>query len=382
MRTEKPPPSRSPPRDFDHLLVGKAGEEGRGQDPGEEGRAEASNPASTASLSASLWINALIQGALLNIIRCRRPGCLHHIVTREPFINLSVGLNPGESEGWEKAEEGKGSSSRPWELRQLLRRSVCSYERLEGYVCDACGSKEAQFQGGCFYGSPPPVLVLQLKRFAVGFTPDCTAVFTKDEREVGIGETMELFSLPEGGDYDVAAKRFTEGLLKAEQAVAQGKGGGGSSTLDAQNLIDAIWTRYRLQGTILHYGKNLYSGHYVAEFAVDCHLDESEHLRAPPVPSSEVKESSKSRSNARSEGSVEGEDASFSEDALPVQGPPSRRLWKLANDECVLTEPVANLKGRQRRNEQCYLLLYEKVIEERVRCPLWKVLPRPPKSWY
>ncbi|CCW70811.1 unnamed protein product [Phytomonas sp. Hart1] len=410
-------------------------------------RVSSTSVGSTALVGTTPWINDLVQGCLLNIIRCRRPGCLHHIVTQEPFINLSIGLNiddnaistKTEGEGETKrtpcvedvedphsprdldftaekgvnAERGKsaygGTQSHPetWkdvaegtpplDLRRLLCRFVRSYEQLEGYVCDACGSTEGQYQGGCFYGDLPPVLVLQFKRFAVSFLANSSVVFTKDESEVKVSEYIELFSLPEendvgGGGYDVAAKRFTDTLLNTEREATQRRktvitveteeGSSDSSGLsDEECLIDAIWTQYRLQGTVLHYGKNLYSGHYVAEFAVDFSPDESKQDDVSPLKKSSLTEPCNGRVDVEAKGSKEKEGSSLSNDQLSEEAEPSRRVWKLANDEYVLTEPVVSERERERRSGQCYLLLYEKILKKRVRCPLWKVLPRLPDSW-
>nr|ACS87851.1 putative ubiquitin hydrolase [Angomonas deanei] len=468
------------------------------------------SPISTAIADA--WINALVQTRLLNIIRCRSPGCRHEIVTDEICVNLSLHIPDEEDEGnahvhattveaqragkvvpppttqraaeEERAEEGEAEedfsffpsqavsdsagagtaavlpSPPPQPIRctvaSLLHASM-AYEALSDYRCDACGLKSSQYQGGCFYTRPPPLLVLQLKRFSTDFV-NGTLRIQKNSRSVEVEEELVIYALPSleelqqkpprhrlrtvtlsdlkaersgachwsttaldqqamenpGGAtqdrcflYDAEKKCFTcpdstgsasakpagasireldvtdqlhhqhdeeeEAAAAADAADATAESPSPTTALAEMDSADvyvcALRTVYRLRSCVLHLGRSLHFGHYVADFAVD-----GEETPLTEMNTSNHNSSSRRLHNALVE-TVDGVSGQ-KKSAVEETHAPSRR-WRRANDERVDVMSEEAVRTRSTGRADTYLLLYEKIAEEWVRCPLCAVLPKP-----
>ncbi|KAG5481566.1 hypothetical protein LSCM1_05590 [Leishmania martiniquensis] len=410
---------------------------------------------SVSTVAAEVWINTLVQTRLLNIIRCRTDDCRHEIVTDEVCVNLSVyiaeepfisrpsapppssfpavppPLLPApifSSSSMAVADvaspliavEGKGSRCRS--LAHLLHDSM-AYEALNEYRCDGCGSRTSQFQGGCFYTRPPPLLVLQLKRFSTQFA-NGAVIIQKNSGRVAVEDTLVVHALPSAGElrawqrrrerqhhgspdllervavaavgedaeagrgrsrtastawasgacssyYNPEKKCFAAALQEAYHASGGAEPAGQDSLKDdrrrdmgtnssatiaaaaTSSLMWAIRCVYHLRSCVLHVGQSLHYGHYVSDFAVDGEEDDEEDVEED-----------------------EEDVGANAQTPRSPSGPPLRR-WRRANDERVevLSEEV--VRARRAGCSDTYLLLYEKVAEEWVRCPAETVLPAP-----
>ena len=345
-------------------------------------------PPRISTAMSDAWINALVQTRLLNIIRCCRPGCQHEIVTDEICVNLSLHIPDEVEEAEEEAgagsavrrapvtntqhqelpntkeeeEEGEGEEDNddfsyfpclaspttsppsppqptPAAVRPSSRCSVAAllhdsmaFEPLSDYRCDACGSTSAQYQGGCFYTHPPPVLVLQLKRFSTEFVKGSLRI-RKNGRRVAVEDVLVVYALPsteelrelhqqqqqeqdrpplrtvtlaeveaeaqggtwspsEGTQNAAAAAAATTTAATAAAAAAQERcffyspvekrfitvsqeqdsvaaaTESDSPPSSSEVWVTAIRSVYRLQSCVLHLGQSLHFGHYVSDFAV------------------------------------------------------------------------------------------------------------------
>ncbi|EAN86131.1 putative Peptidase C19, ubiquitin carboxyl-terminal hydrolase [Trypanosoma cruzi] len=379
--------------------------------------------------SSLIWINKLIGGKLLNIIRCRNEGCGHEIVTKDSYINLCINLRIEETmmadstltppssaaDNREFAPDGPVgiSSSKPPEVKldELLLRETfekkstinrCDdvqtlldynlrYVSIDKYICDACGSSQNQDQGGSLLGPAPPILAIQLNRYSTVVNSYNDVRVVKDKTPVFINNELTLYALREEGQFDCDKKQLAPCVREAERVARlreqhaekrhqqEGEDTGklaidpsgagenasnGSSAEqmdkkekeeeeDAETHVDAIRCLYRLRGLVRHIGFSPFVGHYVAEFATDAAASES-----PKVESTTTTTSTTGSSDVDTEG-----------------GKPSR-VWHIADDIRVEVLPLEYLQKRRSRSTDSYLLLYEKVAEEEVSCPVWRVLPR------
>lgn len=407
---------------------------------------------SVSTTAGEVWINTLVQTRLLNIIRCRTGECRHEIVTDEVCVNLSVHIPeapltspppapplpprscfpaqppplsptpivPSSSIAASVAaplpavdgEGGRGCS-----LANLLHDSM-AYEALSEYRCDCCGSRTSQFQGGCFYTRPPPLLVLQLKRFATQFV-NGTIIIQKNSRRVAVEDKLVIHALPSAGEWHAGQRRrerqhrcsldpvepieVTEAVEDARegagccpyydpdkkcfsaalQEACDVSGGGGLAGRDGlkdekhdgtgddflttlaaaappSSLVRAIRCLYRLRSCVLHLGQSLHYGHYVSDFAVDGEEDgdDGETARTCCTAEQEAGVSSTSQATLNSCSAA-------------------RRRWRRANDERVEVLSDEVVQARRAGCSDTYLLLYERVEEERVWCPVEAVLPTP-----
>lgn len=421
----------------------------------------AANPSEQPRLSVSttageVWINMLVQTRLLNIIRCRTGECHHEIVTDEVCVNLSVHIPEERPTSSPPAPPlpprpcfpaqpppflptpifpsssvaatataplpaVDGGGGRCCSLANLLHESM-AYEALNEYRCDCCGSRTSQFQGGCFYTRPPPLLVLQLKRFATQFV-NGTIIIQRNGRRVAVEDKLVIHALPTAGEwhagqrrqdrqhrrgpdpvesievteavedaresaeccfyYDPDKKRFSAAL----QEVCDVSGGGGLAGQDGlkderqhntgddlhttlaaaappSSLVRAIRCLYRLRSCVLHLGQSLHYGHYVSDFAVDGEEDDEED--------GEDEETARGRRTAEQEAGVRPTSEPTLSSFSAV-----RRRWRRANDERVEVLSDEVVQARRAGCSDTYLLLYEKVAEERVWCPAEAVLPAP-----
>ncbi|CAJ1021668.1 Ubiquitin carboxyl-terminal hydrolase, putative [Leishmania shawi] len=328
----------------------------------------------------------------------------------------------------QSAVDGGGGRCRS--IAHLLHDSM-AYEALNDYRCDGCGSRTSQFQGGCFYTRPPSLLVLQLKRFATQFV-NGTVIIQKNGRRVAVEDTLVIHALPSAAEslvwqrrwerqhhlspgcvvhtemaragedakvehraspattspcedgtccsyYDPDRKCFSDAMQKACY-VSEGHESAGQDSLKyythhgtdddlprttasaapSSSLVWAIRCVYSLRSCVLHLGQSLHYGHYVSDFAVDGEEDGSDG------------ETARERCTAEEEAGLEA----HSQTPLNFRSA-GRRRWRRANDERVevLSEEVA--QARRTGCSDAYLLLYEKVAEERVRCSAEMVLPTP-----
>lgn len=254
----------------------------------------------------SVWVNDLMQGKMLTVVRCRHPHCCHEVVTADAFVDLSLPLLP-LSDG--------ASQSRT--IQELIQSSL-AFEALEDYVCDRCQSSTRQVRGAAFQSPPPPLLVVQLKRFEVFFDAASGEVRTsKCEVPVDVDETIALLSLPRGEPdgtstplYDESRKRFSADFDEAEKS---------------HQLLDLVETSYQLQAVLQHHGGDLLSGHYTCAFR---------------------------------RGSKD---------------------WLLANDHRVTRMRSSERNRLLHHSTECYLLLYDKVEESPVRRPVSHFLSPAPE---
>lgn len=404
-------------------------------------------PSSLSTEVAEVWVNTLVQTRLLNIIRCRTAGCQHKIVTDEIYVNLSLHI-PDEAAaaavapaaapaaaplaeslpfsptsaaaaastfpapptvvaappasatatlmaivGAPAASEEPAPAPAPVSVAQLLRDSM-AYEALRDYRCDGCGSTASQFQGGCFYTCAPPVLVLQLKRFATQFVNGAIHI-DKNARRVACEDVLIVHALPSAEElraHHLRRSRLEAGTARGGNGDGKhggvpelatpgfGLGAAGAAYYDPENKcfsselqsayesgadsaeagqVWAIRCVYRLRSCVLHLGQSLHYGHYVADFAVD---GEASPTRSPSSPSL-------SPPSSDFDGDAEGDSAGHSCGC--------RRRWRRANDERVDVLRDAVVRTRRTGRSDTYLLLYERVAEEWVRCAAAAVLPRP-----
>lgn len=347
-------------------------EKSSSSDPSHEGPFAAAPP---------VWVNSLVQGKLLNVVRCCNPECGHHIASEETYVNLSVTIpkpdNDDEDDDDVVEEEGGKVRRGPPTISQLLRQSL-QYGKLDEYVCDSCKSCARQYQGACFYAAPPPLLMVQLKRFAIHGGLNSGGVYevtmTKDRSRVRVEEMLEVYSLPggPGGDGEYFHPRscqLSECLLGAEQRAAAAiaaEGVGNKPTLTTTTTsdceIDAVRTVYQLRGSVLHLGQRLTFGHYVAQFAT------------PAVaPERAVTD------GAEPGGTPLGLRLAHCAGPLPsleeIRAALPEQVWRLADDGSVRGLPTEGLRRMWEGCDSSYLLSYEKVFEERACVPVWKVLP-------
>ncbi|CBZ33267.1 ubiquitin hydrolase, putative [Leishmania donovani] len=411
---------------------------------------------SVSTTAGEVWINTLVQTRLLNIIRCRTAECHHEIVTDEVCVNLSVHIPeepltspppalplppqscfpaqppplsptpifPSSSIAAAVAAplpamDGGGGRCRS--LANLLHESM-AYEALNEYRCDCCGSRTSQFQGGCFYTRPPPLLVLQLKRFATQFV-NGTIIIQKNGRRVAVEDKLVIHALPSAGEWHAGQRRrgrqhrrspdpvepveVTEAVEDARegaeccpyydpdkkcfsaalQEICDVSGGGGLAGRDGlkdekhdstgdgllttlaaaappSSLVRAIRCLYRLRSCVLHLGQSLHYGHYVSDFAVDGEEDDEED--------GEDGETARARRTAEQEAGVRSTSQATLNSCSAV-----RRRWRRVNDERVEVLSDEVVQARRAGCSDTYLLLYEKVAEERVWCPAEAVLPTP-----
>ncbi|KPA76245.1 putative ubiquitin hydrolase putativecysteine peptidase Clan CA family C19 [Leptomonas pyrrhocoris] len=455
-----------------------------------------STPPPTPAISTAMadaWINSLVQARLLNIIRCRSPGCQHEIVTDEICVNLSLHIPEQDGEdvkternrGQQQQQQHLQSSSAkaehtadpdhplpaeekrdyffflphmksttslpqpaptetpptavttrpspPCSVAALLHHSM-AFEPLSDYRCDVCGSKTAQYQGGCFYTRPPPVLVLQLKRFSTDFVDGALRI-QKNSRPVAVGDTLVTYALPSTEEEEerrrrqgrqplrtVALAEVAADMQGCEVTNSQGSTAVAAAAAHAQcffynaedkrftcisqspshetpastdsgettaaEWVTAIRSVYRLRSCVLHLGSSLHFGHYVSDFAVDGEKVEDEG-------EGETKNAGNTRhySSAESAENIAAErrvtvtpwitgGAASSAVAHSIRDSAAdhaslHRRWRRANDERVEVLDEAAVRTRRVGHANVYLLLYEKVAEEWVRCPLDAVLPRP-----
>ncbi|GET87668.1 ubiquitin hydrolase, putative [Leishmania tarentolae] len=403
-----------------------------------------------------VWINRLVRTRLLNIIRCRTGDCHHEIVTDEVCVNLSVHI-PEESQISPPPASSlpprscfpaqppplsptpifpssaiaaavaapllavDGGGDRCCSLTNLLHKSM-AYEPLNEYRCDRCGSRTSQFQGGCFYTRPPPLLVLQLKRFATQFV-NGTIIIQKNGRHVAVEDTLVIHALLSAEEcraeqrrlerqhrcsldsvvpremadaetdacesamccsyYDADKKCFSTAL---QEACDMGRDGGlagrdelkdrpqqctGDDPLTSpvgaappSSLVWAVRCLYRLRSCVLHLGQSLHYGHYVSDFAVDGEeMDEEDGKDG---------ETLCGHRTAEEEAGAKAESPATLDSFSSV-----RRRWRRANDERVEGLSDEAVQARRAGCSDTYLLLYEKVTEERVLCPVEEVLPKP-----
>ncbi|KAG5508242.1 hypothetical protein JKF63_05498 [Porcisia hertigi] len=437
---------------------------------------------SVSQASAEVWINPLVQTSLLNIIRCRAGECHHEIITDEICVNLSVNIPevpltspppalplPAAPSCFPELPPPLPSppmfslpsiptaaavetslpvvdgcdGGRCRSLADLLHDSM-AYEELNEYRCDSCGSRTSQFQGGCFYSCPPPLLVLQLKRFATQFL-NGTVIIHKNSSRVAVEDTLMIHALPSAAElrawqrrpkpdhcripdcvvpteateteqgtrvehcaaptnvtktassacvrdafcssyYDSDEKRFSAALREAYD-VSGGDGAAGqhgvqdmhdyrkhdhsattlSSATPSSSLVWAIRCVYRLRSCVLHLGPSLHYGHYVSDFAVDGEESCEDKPNAGERGTIERKEEEEEENNKNNRGI---------QSQTPLPSPQTtRRRWRRANDERVevLSEKV--VQTHREGSSDTYLLLYEKIAEEYVRCPAEAVLP-------
>lgn len=365
-----------------------------------QGTAAEGTPRSSGSESMPLWINTLITGQLLSIIRCGNAACGHEIATVDPFINLLVNIRKGEetnetlrqsnpnsspcqeSEHCAPNSEPVGShgsllyaspiSPKPYyDVLSLLTYSF-RFSALDSYVCDACGSSNQQLQGGCLLGALPPLLVVQMKRFATTYSPELGASVTKDVSPVLVNRNIVLYSLDEE-HYNREEKTLRSSVLHAEQKAKQHNEG--EAVDESATHVKATRCSYRLQGVVRHLGKSLYGGHYTTEFAqerVDRKEEEEEEEEEEGDGSTDgTKDGCGHQVDGErtGEGSVEREKHISSDQC-------AKRSWYMADDERVSALSEEYSMKEASRSCTCYLLLYEKVGEEAVSSHVWDILPR------
>lgn len=323
-------------------------------------------------LFASSSINNLIQGELLNIVRCQE--CLHEIVTRDSFVNISLPIpdpddrhNPeghaadvlgtisnSEREKKESAVDldeydfdvvppGATTAApvapaprpaRRLTLSRMLHDNIQQYNALQDYKCDDCGARNRTQQGGCFFNTPPTLLFIQIKRFQTVFV-DNRVEMVKDSTMIYLEKTIEVFSLRNTGDsaatdvyLDEQEKRFGSAIRRAE--------------CDGDSLVNAYKSTYRLSGIVRHLGTNMFYGHYVTDFYTCCAV------------------------SAADGGSESGG---------------CRGVWRTANDGRVVEHDDALDRTATGDcsdaipSSDGYLLLYERTKLEEVRVPVYQVLP-------
>ncbi|ESL09692.1 hypothetical protein TRSC58_02584 [Trypanosoma rangeli SC58] len=369
-----------------------------------------------------VWINRLFGGNLLNIIRCGNEACKHEIATQDPYVNLCINLSkagfteagatlPAQrlaaDNGGSALSEAVGgrpctppkeeiSESLPSTISkinpgehaykdvQTLLEQTLQYVPLDRYVCDACGSSQKQNQGGSLLGPLPPILTIQLNRYSTNYDPVNGVHVIKNKTPVFINEELTLFALREEGQFDSEKKQLAPCVRGAERAakererhvmlnrqyeggetgmpstnsVLEGDDDSDNSGVDQRHEkveeeagaddkthINAIRYLYRLRGVVRHIGSSPVAGHYVTEFAAD-----GVEPGPPPKP----------------------DDVGSSIGKAEVK--PSR-LWHIADDIRVDVLQLAALERHRSCSIDSYLLLYEKVMEDEVSCPVWRVLP-------
>ncbi|KPI84001.1 putative ubiquitin hydrolase putative cysteine peptidase Clan CA family C19 [Leptomonas seymouri] len=424
---------------------------------------------------ADAWINTLAQTRLLNIIRCRHAGCQHEIVTDEVCVNLSLHIPEEDGEGsgagedaaqqsWdlpsaadhqdqqptlqqhdEKGDdfyfpsleastsspppplqtEAPATTTRPSQhcsVAALLYHSM-AFEQLSDYKCDACGLTSSQYQGGCFYTRPPPLLVLQLKRFSTTFLNGAIHI-RKNSRPVAVGDTLVVYALPsteelrerpdgsplrtvtlseveaevqgrqverasrsESCNYVAAQEQcfFYNAVERCFTRAAQPHEALGASTAEvaSEESSAAVWVTairsvYRLQSCVLHLGQSLHYGHYVSDFAVDG--EESGEWSLDDCSSEPQEESADDEDKSVKLGGATCTLTSAVVCSTYGSTPgnaPLRRRWRRANDERVEVLGREAVLSRRAGHSDTYLLLYEIADTEWVRCPVDAVLPKP-----
>lgn len=272
----------------------------------------------------NLWINEVVQGTLLNVVRCLNPTCGHEIVTEERFVNLTLSLPPVQA-----------LSGSPVTVDQLLQDTL-KYENLHDYVCDKCRSSSQQYQAGCFYGVPPPLLILQVKRFDTFFDAvSCTVEIKKNSQPVILSPELNIWTMSDKR-IDCGSEPFHY-LLAEEKCLhpaiheAEKKCGA-----EKEGNIQASLVSYQLQAVVQHHGITLEHGHYTCVF----------------------------RENVEDD-----------------SGAP-RTVWKRADDNHISSLSL----GEEENGElwsvyrDCYLLFYERVAMEESHCPVNRIMPRIPPS--
>ncbi|KAG8348902.1 putative Ubiquitin carboxyl terminal hydrolase [Trypanosoma vivax] len=328
---------------------------------------------------ARIWVNKLIHGKLLNIIRCRNEGCGHEIATEDPFINISVNLLNSEDSA--NANDGSpapigaaaryGTCTPPpspvspcgappvespptccYDVQTLVMHSL-RFTDLDEYVCDACGSSKGQRQGGCLLGAAPPLLVIQVKRFATTFSVATGARMSRDGTPVRVNEELVLAVLSDQ-EYDTVEKKFKPSVHAAELAARKQEKG---EVVDETSVhINATRCVYRLRGVVRHLGRSLCAGHYVTNFATET-LNEDQGKPA--------------EDNAGKRDSVGSPDQTDSE----WRSGATTRTWCVADDDRVSIISQNYTEGEGSNSTSCYLLLYEKVEEVQATCHVWQVIP-------
>lgn len=303
---------------------------------------------------SAAWINEVMQGQLLNVVRCRNPHCGHEIVTVETFLNLGLAL--AQKNNSNDDDPHYREDRVPVSIQDLIG-NIMHFQLLEEYVCDACRGASCSYQGACFFGRPPPLLTIQLKRFdAVYDSVHQTMLMTKNQQPVRISERVEVYSLPDDpvniardsespllhSYYDSDSKRLSDVFYAAEAS---------RHRCPERAVVQGRRASYRLQGIVHHHGKDIEHGHYTCSFSLNKHAGRglsSESL----VPSS-------------GEAVHQGSDGAEEDHAN----------WKDVDDRHVSRISHSAVENMLSWSTGCYLLLYERErVEEVCECPLDRVM--------
>jgi hypothetical protein len=202
--------------------------------------------------------------------------------------------------------------------------------------------------------------------------------------------------------YDAAKKCFDDVAHTHTGCSAAGAVANPEQSSPSPSWVTAIRSVYRLQSCVLHLGQSLHFGHYVADFAVEgeaeLSMDDAATRKTEVVPSKsggtfidtpqECREAAEEENNEEYEGvqlPAMRRDvpstvaATAAADGVPLNPYTSLRpcCWRRANDEHVEVLDESAVRSRRAGRSDTYLLLYEKIQEEWVRCSVDAVLPRP-----
>lgn len=387
-----------------------------------------------ATKSSPVWIHELIQGKLLNLVRCRNANCQHETVTVETFINLGFSLS---SVGREGSSSCSSSSSASLLSTSSLLEETLKYEALEGYLCDACHSSLHQYQGACFFGVPPPLLIFQIKRFTAEFDKvansmimrkDCTPVCLSDIIEVTALSDKKCMSSDRGestkrkaeeiqdhqpvstshdynddGDYyyndenkvlhDALRQReaallydtyhpqqcgqpYFNKIIEGDQQENDEKQNSHMLHIPfsqvEKNHVHVFKGIYRLQAVLEHHGSSMQHGHYTCAFA-------SSSSSSPDGPSDKTRQRMAQFpfSSSFSPSGVPGKNTGLEESSrrLDVGAPSALVAWQRANDSTVGEIKETALRGLLHSSTDCYLILYERQSLEETLGPIKDVMP-------
>ena len=230
-----------------------------------------------------------------------------HLLSAATDDSNTVPYNHAATTAAEDSGEGGGPKP-PFDLQRLIARGLAE-DVVDGYTCDRCGDKKAQFVSARFALPMPPALVVNLKRFrtdwdavrqrvaieknSCGVRVSPYLTFDVANKHAGRNAKAAKKEAKEAArrEKERAARRRAEGstagaavALDSEDEVAEGEGrrrmntssasdsgSGWAATpqaADCRKRATAVKFRhhYALQAVVDHYGRTPFSGHYVAAF--------------------------------------------------------------------------------------------------------------------